>query len=91
MVNIGQTKDGFANKLMKIIKIILLNIVLINICYSEDIKYTNSGIPIKFYGLLDLDHINYDTEGMDTNSLIFKIKNVETETIKNSGYIPVSR
>ena len=62
---------------MKFIKIILLNIALINISYCEDVKYTKSGIPIKFYGLLDLDNVNYDTNGIDTNSVIFKIKNAE--------------
>jgi hypothetical protein len=71
---------------MKFIKIILLNIALINICYSQEVKYTKSGIPIKFYGLLDVDNVNYNTYGIDTNSIIYKIKQQE-----NGAYIRTSR
>ena len=76
---------------MKIIKIILLNILLISGIQAEEIRYTNSGIPIKFYGLLDLDNVNYNTDGLDPDSPIYKIKMFEKYLIKNSGYIPSSR
>jgi hypothetical protein len=76
---------------MKIIKLILINILFVTLAHSEEIRYTKSGIPIKFYGLLDIDNVNYDTDGMDTNSVIFKIKNYEKQIIKNNAYIPASR
>jgi hypothetical protein len=76
---------------MNFIKILLFNILLISSCYSEEVRYTKSGIPIKFYGLLDIEHINYDTDGMDTNSIIYKIKKYEKDIIKNNSYIPASR
>jgi hypothetical protein len=62
---------------MKIIKIILLNILLISGIQAQEIRYTKSGIPIIFYGLLDLDNVNYDTNGLDKDSLIYKIKMLE--------------
>jgi len=71
---------------MKFIKIILLNITLMNICYSEQVKYTKSGIPIKFIGLLDIDNSN-----IDTNSIIYKIIEKEKELIKNNSYIRPAR
>jgi hypothetical protein len=57
-----------------------------NICYSEQVKYTKSGIPIKFIGLLDIDNSN-----IDTNSIIYKIIEKEKELIKNNSYIRPAR
>lgn len=72
---------------MKIIKIILLNILLVSCIQAEEVKYTKSGIPIIFYGLLDLDNINYNTDGLDKDSVIYKIKMFEKYLTKNSGYL----
>ena len=42
-------------------KIILMFLLMLcSMSYSEELRYTKSGIPIIFYGLLDLDNINYD-------------------------------
>jgi len=76
---------------MKIIKIIVLNIILMNICYSQEVKYTKSGIPITFYGLLNVDHISYDTDGMDTNSVIYKIIEQEKKLFRDGAYIRPAR
>lgn len=76
---------------MKIIKIILLNILLATCIQAEEVRYTKSGIPIIFYGLLDLDNVNYDTKGLDKDSVIYKIKMFEKYLIKNSGYLSSSR
>ena len=57
-----------------------------NICYSEEVKYTKSGIPIKFIGLLDIDNSN-----INTNSIIYKIIEKEKELIKNNSYIRPAR
>lgn len=58
-------------------KIIILLFLFCWKGYSEEIRYTKSGIPIIFYGLLDLDNVNYDTNGLDKDSLIYKIKMLE--------------
>jgi hypothetical protein len=63
-------------------KIILLLLLFSYKGYSEEIKYTKSGIPIRFIGLLDVDHSN-----VDTNSIIYKIIQKEKELIRNNLYI----
>jgi len=65
---------------MKIILILALSLLSYN-SYSEEIKYTKSGIPIKFVGLYD---VSYDTDGMDTNSLIYIIMEKEKQRWRNS-------
>jgi hypothetical protein len=62
-----------------------------NICYSEDVKYTKSGIPIRFYGLSNVDNVSYDTYGIDTNSVIYKIKEQEKQLFRSGGYIRPAR
>lgn len=64
---------------MKIILILALTLLSCN-SYSEEIKYTKSGIPIKFIGLYD---VSYDTDGMDTNSLIYIIMEKEKRNWRN--------
>jgi hypothetical protein len=59
--------------------------------YSEEVRYTKSGIPIKFYGLLDVDNINYHNSNTNTNSLIYQIIEKEKELIRNNSYISSSR
>lgn len=61
-------------------KIILLLFIFCCKGYSEEIKYTKSGIPIRFIGLLDVDNIKYDNSNMDTNSLIYQIIEKEKKT-----------
>ena len=62
-------------------------LMLCSISYSEELRYTKSGIPIIFYGLLDLDNINYDNSNMDKDSIIYKIIQKEKHLIKNMSYI----
>ena len=60
-------------------KIILLLFIFCCKGYSEEIKYTKSGIPIRFMGLLDVDNSN-----VDTNSIIYQIIEKEKELIRNN-------
>ena len=53
--------------------------MLCSMSYSEELRYTKSGIPIIFYGLLDLDNVNYDNSNMDKDSIIYKIMQKEKE------------
>jgi hypothetical protein len=77
---------------MKITKTILLNILLITSCYSEEQTYTKSGIPIKFYGLLDVNNVSYSKcETADSNSIIELIKAQERQLFKNGAYIRPAR
>jgi hypothetical protein len=62
-------------------KIILLSLLFCCKGYSEEIRYTKSGIPIRFIGLLDVDNSN-----VDTNSIIYKIIEKEKEFIRNNSY-----
>lgn len=66
--------------------------LLISVCYSEDIRYTKSGIPIKFYGITDIDNVTYSkSETEDPNSIIELIKAQERQLFKNGGYIRPAR
>jgi hypothetical protein len=77
---------------MRIIKTILLNILLIGSCYSEEQTYTKSGIPIKFYDLLDINNVSYSaSETADPNSIIELIKAQERQLFKDGAYISPSR
>jgi hypothetical protein len=58
---------------------------------EEEIRYTKSGIPIKFYGLLDVDHVNYDNSNMNTNSVIYQIMEKEKQLFRENAYIRPAR
>jgi hypothetical protein len=62
-------------------KIILLLFIFCCKGYSEEIKYTKSGIPIIFIGLSDIDNSN-----IDTNSIIYQIIQKEKELVKNNSH-----
>jgi hypothetical protein len=73
----------------KIIFIFLL--MLCSMSYSEELRYTKSGIPIRFIGLMDIDNLNYDNSNIDKDSVIYKIIQKEKQLIKDLAYISPSR
>ena len=68
----------------KIILIFLLT--LCSMGYSEELRYTKSGIPIRFIGLMDIDNSN-----IDKDSIIYKIIQKEKQLIKDVAHISPSR
>ena len=73
----------------KIIPIFLLT--LCSMGYSEELRYTKSGTPIRFIGLMDVDNLNYDNSNIDKDSIIYKIIQKEKQLIKDVAHISPSR
>ena len=89
----GSKVGGYPSRFLSLLKTTLFTIVVfINNVYSEELRYTKSGIPIKFYGITDIDNVTYSKcETEDPNSIIELIKAQERHLFKNGGYIRPAR
>jgi hypothetical protein len=89
----GSKVGGYPSRFLSLLKTTLFTIVVfINNVYSEELRYTKSGIPIKFYGITDIDNVTYSKcETEDPNSIIELIKAKERHLFKNGGYIRPAR
>ena len=89
----GSKVGGCPSRYLSLLKTTLFTIVvLINNVYSEELRYTKSGIPIKFYGITDIDNVSYSkSENNDANYIIELIKERERQLFKSGGYISPAR
>jgi len=65
----------------------IIFIILLIICskgYSDEKSF-------KFYGLLDIEHINYDNSNMEKSSVIYQIMENEKRLFREGAYLHPAR
>jgi hypothetical protein len=63
-------------------KIILIILLACSKSYSNEVK---------FYGLLDVDNVNYDNSNMEKSSVIYQIIEKEKQLFREGAYLHPAR